>query len=276
MALALCTFHFILTSQASVLGWTQLWQHSRYPAASLAGNYPLINTQFLLKPTHTIHKEGQIHEVPTYCLPTARTILLLHTNLCWGPGFHFLWMFQICVNSVAKCPHSAEKKPLPKKWETYSSPQIVVWGAERWKVSTTQTSLSKEKRLQSNTGMQSGKHRVKRTMINYVIQDSVLFILQFINFCILDLTILILQRILKIATDVIIYGLHTVIVRNQKRRQKNGRLSFPENHWKVYMKSLNTLWSSNVHLTVSHYKLERKCCPHNVDFKSSCKDLERQ
>lgn len=275
MALAFCTFHFILTSQASVLGWKQLWQHSRYPAARLAGNYPLINTQFLLKPTHTIHKEGQIREVPTYCLPTARTILLLHTNLCWGPGFHFLWMFQICNNSVAKLPHSAEKKPLPKKWETYSSPQTVVRGAERWKVSTTQTPLSKEKRLQSNTGMQSGKHRVQRTMINYVIQDSVLFILQLINFWILDLTTLILQRILKIATHVIIYGLHTVIVRNQKRRQKNGRLSFPEYHWEVHMKSVNTLWSSNVHLTVSHYKLERKCCPHNVDFKSSCKDLER-
>lgn len=61
----------------------------------------------------------------------------------------------------------------------------------------------------------------------------------------------------------------------QRRRQKNGRLSFPEYHWEVYMKSVNILWRLNVHLTVSQHKLTRKCCPHSADFKNSCKDLER-
>lgn len=128
--------------------------------------------------------------------------------------------------------------------------------------------------------MQSGTHSTQRITPNNVIRDSAqhLNILQFINFRVLDLTTLILQRILKIAIDVIIYGLHTMIVRNQvkqTRRQKNGRFSFPEYHWQVYIKSVNILWSLNVHLTVSHYKLGRECCPHNVDFKNSCKDLER-
>lgn len=129
-----------------------------------------------------------------------------------------------------------------------------------------------------NTGMLSGKHSTQRRTLNNVIQDSVqhLTVLQFINFRVLDWTTSILQRILKIAIDVIVYGLHTMIVRNrvkQKRRQKSGRLSFPEYDWEVYVKPVNILWSLNG-LTVSQSKLERECCPHSVDFKNFCKDLE--
>lgn len=189
-------------------------------------------------------------------------------------------MFQVCDKCGKASPLRCEEALRKEGWETHTSPTCSLGGSELESIHFPNITEWKDERLQRNTGVQSGKHSTQRTMLNNVIQDSIrhLTILQFINFWVLDLTTLILQRILEIAIDVIIYGLHTMIVGNQvkqRRRQKNGRLSFPEYHWEIYMKSVNILWRLNVHLTVSQHKLTRKCCPHSADFKNSCKDLER-